>query len=181
MGCQVAESLGVPAAPGAADAGSGVAAILESARAFRSGPAPRNDVILLFTDGEELGLLGARAFVEQHPWAKDVRVAVNFEARGTSGPAQMFETGPDNGAVVAGANVTVTNALTVNRSGRVEIAVGSQSAGMEILNQNLKVMDSTAVSLCMDNNMPIIVFNLLKEGNIKRVITGEKIGTAVKG
>ena len=91
----------VPAAPGAADAGSGVAAMLEAARALRTGPAPGNDVILLFTDAEELGLLGARAFVEQHPWAKDIRMVFNFEARGTSGPAWMFETSAGNGAVVS--------------------------------------------------------------------------------
>jgi hypothetical protein len=91
----------VPAAPGAADAGSGVAAILEAVRAIRTGPALRNDLILLFTDAEELGLLGARAFVEQHPWAKDVRMAMNFEARGTYGPAWMFETSAGNGAIVA--------------------------------------------------------------------------------
>ena len=52
---------------------------------------------------------------------------------------------------------------------------------IDVLKKGLKVMDATAISLCMDNNMPIIVFNLLKEGNIKRVITGEKIGTAVRG
>ena len=90
----------VPAAPGAADAGSGVAALLEGVRAIRAGEALRNDLIVLVTDGEELGLLGAVAFVEQHRWAKDVRAVVNFEARGTSGPVQMFETGPDNGGVV---------------------------------------------------------------------------------
>jgi len=91
----------VPAAPGAADAGSGVAAVLEAMRAFKTGQPPRNDLILLFTDAEELGLLGARAFVEQHAWAKDVRMALNFEARGTRGPAWMFETSAGNGAVVA--------------------------------------------------------------------------------
>ncbi|MBU1147329.1 MAG: UMP kinase [Candidatus Omnitrophica bacterium] len=51
---------------------------------------------------------------------------------------------------------------------------------IEVLNKGLKVMDATAVSLCMDNSLPIIVFNLTKKGNIKRVILGEKIGTAVK-
>ena len=91
----------VPAAPGAADAASGVAAIVEAVRALEAGPALRNDVILLFTDAEELGLLGARAFVEQHPWAKDVRLVMNFEARGTHGPAWLFETSAGNGAVVA--------------------------------------------------------------------------------
>jgi len=52
---------------------------------------------------------------------------------------------------------------------------------IDVLKKGLKVMDATATSLCMDNKLPIIVFNLLKEGNIKRVITGERIGTIVKG
>ena len=53
-------------------------------------------MILLFTDGEEAGLLGAAAFVREHPWAKDVGVTLNFEARGTTGRAFMFETGAGN-------------------------------------------------------------------------------------
>ena len=52
---------------------------------------------------------------------------------------------------------------------------------IDVLKKGLKVMDATAISLCMDNKLPIIVFNLFKEGNIKRVILGEKIGTIVKG
>jgi len=51
---------------------------------------------------------------------------------------------------------------------------------IEMLNKGLKVMDATAVSLCMDNKLPIIVFNFMKKGNIKRVILGDKIGTVVK-
>ena len=50
---------------------------------------------------------------------------------------------------------------------------------MDVLKKGLKVMDTTAISLCMDNNLPIIVFDLLKHGNIQRVISGEKIGTTV--
>jgi uridylate kinase len=50
---------------------------------------------------------------------------------------------------------------------------------MEVLKRELKVMDATAVSLCMDNNIPIIVFNLKKKGNIKRVIKGQKVGTII--
>jgi uridylate kinase len=50
---------------------------------------------------------------------------------------------------------------------------------MSILNQNLKVMDATAISLCMDNNLPLIVFNLKVKGNFKRVAVGEPIGTLV--
>ena len=49
----------------------------------------------------------------------------------------------------------------------------------EVLNQNLKVMDSTAISLCMDNGMPIVVFNMNEHGNIKRVVLGERVGSKV--
>src|SRR5690606_2362886 len=52
---------------------------------------------------------------------------------------------------------------------------------IEILNKRLRVMDSTATSLCMDNKIPIIVFNLNEVGNIRRIVMGEKIGTFVKG
>jgi uridylate kinase len=51
---------------------------------------------------------------------------------------------------------------------------------IDILNKGLKVMDATAISLCMDNKLPIVVFNLTKQGNIKRAVLGEKIGTIVK-
>jgi uridylate kinase len=52
---------------------------------------------------------------------------------------------------------------------------------LDVLNKNLGVMDSTASSLCMDNNIPLIVFSITENGNIKRVVLGEKIGTTVKG
>jgi uridylate kinase len=50
---------------------------------------------------------------------------------------------------------------------------------MDVLNRGLAIMDSTAVTLCMDNRMPIIVFDLFTQGNIERVILGEQIGTRV--
>jgi uridylate kinase len=52
---------------------------------------------------------------------------------------------------------------------------------LDVLKRGLQVMDSTATSLCMDNNLPIIVFNLTRSGNIRRVVCGEPIGTLVKG
>ncbi|MEV7390549.1 M20/M25/M40 family metallo-hydrolase [Streptomyces sp. NPDC091215] len=83
----------VPTGPGASDDGSNVAAVLEILRVLRSGPRPRNDIGILLTDGEEQGLLGAQAFVDSGV-AGDPRrvVAVNLEARGTSGPAVLFQT-----------------------------------------------------------------------------------------
>ncbi len=76
---------------GASDAGSGVVTILESVRAYlASGKSPKNDIIILFTDAEEVGLDGARLFVNKHPWAKNVGLTLNFEARGSGGPSNMI-------------------------------------------------------------------------------------------
>ena len=76
---------------GASDAASGVVAILEGVRAFLSeGKVPKNDIIILITDAEELGLNGADLFVNKHVWAKDVGLVLNFEARGSGGPSYML-------------------------------------------------------------------------------------------
>ena len=89
-----------PFGPGAADDAAGVATILETVRALRTGPPLRRTLIVLIDDGEEMGLLGARVFTRDHPWAKEVGVALNFEARGTAGQVAMFETSPENGALI---------------------------------------------------------------------------------
>jgi Peptidase family M28 len=86
--------------PGASDDGAAVAALLETLRALKAGPPLHNDVIFLFTDGEEASLLGARAFVAEHPWARRVGLALNYDARGTSGPVIMFETSAGNGWLI---------------------------------------------------------------------------------
>ena len=83
--------------PGAADDSAGVAAALEIARALKAGPPPARDVIFLFTDGEEPGLLGAEAFFARDPLREHVGVVINMEARGDAGRAAMFQTGTDSG------------------------------------------------------------------------------------
>lgn len=85
-----------PLTPGAADAASGAASIMEAARIMSAGPAPAHDVVFLITDGEEMGLLGAQGFFRQHPAAKDVGLVLNFEARGSYGASYMFETSNNN-------------------------------------------------------------------------------------
>lgn len=76
---------------GASDAGSGVVTILEGLRAYLSNnPQPKNDIIILISDAEEVGLNGADLFVNNHPWAKDVGLVLNFEARGSGGPSYML-------------------------------------------------------------------------------------------
>jgi hypothetical protein len=89
-----------PGSPGAADDAAGIAASLEVARALAAdGPTVR-DLVLIVTDGEEAGLLGARAFFTTHPLAKRLGALINLEARGSSGPAMMFETSAESGALV---------------------------------------------------------------------------------
>jgi hypothetical protein len=86
----------VSTGPGIGDDASGVAVLLELARMARQLPARRNDIIFLLTDGEEFGLLGARQFSAEHPWMKHAKLVINLEARGTSGPSLMFQTGQPN-------------------------------------------------------------------------------------
>jgi hypothetical protein len=86
----------VPAGPGASDDGAGIVSVLEIARVLKASAPLRHPVIFLMDEGEEAGLLGAVAFVEGDPWAKDVRAVVNMDNRGTSGASTMFETGSAN-------------------------------------------------------------------------------------
>lgn len=103
---------------GASDDASGVATILESVRAFlHTKTKHKNDIIILFSDAEELGLNGAALFVTQHKWAKDIGLVLNFEARGSSGPSYMLmETNNGNAKMInafSNANVKypVSNSL----------------------------------------------------------------------
>jgi hypothetical protein len=87
---------------GASDAGSGVVTILESIRAYlASGASQKNDIIIVFSDAEEIGLDGAHLFVSEHPWAKEAGLVLNFEARGSGGPSNMIlETNGGNANLV---------------------------------------------------------------------------------
>ncbi len=106
----------VAAGPGVSDDLAGTAAVLEVARALREGPAPKNPVIFLLTDGEEASLSGAQAFADS-PLAREVKVVVNLEARGTRGPSLMFESIGNDGWLIpllaAGASRPVTSSVFV--------------------------------------------------------------------
>ena len=87
--------------PGAADNGAGVAALLEVARALAAGPGLRNDIIFLFDDSEELpdAFAGTKAFISEHEWMEDVRVAVGMDTA-VRGFIAVDDTGSDNGWMV---------------------------------------------------------------------------------
>lgn len=98
----VAHTDSTTSGPGASDDGLSVGSLLEIARALKAGPQPRNDVVLLFTDAEEIGQLGVRAHLRDKGAADPARdVVINIDARGTTGPAVMFETGERSAGVVA--------------------------------------------------------------------------------
>ena len=89
-----------PNALGAGDDGSACAAMLESARALRASAPLPCDVLFLFTNGEEDGLLGAEAFARDSTELHDIGFVLNFDGRGNEGKCLMFRTSPDNGWVV---------------------------------------------------------------------------------
>ena len=103
-----------PRGPGAADDAHGVAVLLETLRALRGAPPLRNDVIFLITDGEEKGLLGAALFMREHPWRNQPAVVLNFEARGTGGYANMFETSAGNAWLIRDLQAAVPQAYATS-------------------------------------------------------------------
>ncbi|MGH9877267.1 MAG: M20/M25/M40 family metallo-hydrolase, partial [Nitrososphaerales archaeon] len=109
----------VPTGPGASDDGAGVASMLESLRALRTEQTLKNDLLFLFTDAEEIGLLGAKAFVDENPLIKNVGVVINLEARGNSGPAIMFETSNENGWLIKESAKSVPGIVANSLSGEI--------------------------------------------------------------
>lgn len=90
----------VAAGPGAGDDLSGVATILESIRALKTDGALRRPILALFSDGEEVNMLGAAAFANDPAWMQRVGVVVNAEARGNTGPSYLFQVSDHNAGLV---------------------------------------------------------------------------------
>ncbi len=109
----------VPSGPGASDDGSGVATILETLRALKASRPIRNDVTAIFTDGEEEGMMGGQALAQNSGLMKKIGVALNFEARGTSGPSIMFETSSGNGWLIKQLAEAVHNPVATSLSSDV--------------------------------------------------------------
>lgn len=105
-------------------------------------------------------------------------------ACGTGNPYFTTDTAASLRAMEIGADVllkgTKVDAVYDSDPKKNQSAKPFETLGfMDVLSKGLKVMDAAAISLCMDNNLPIIVFNIGVEGNLKRVVTGEQIGTLV--
>jgi Zn-dependent M28 family amino/carboxypeptidase len=108
----------VPMSPGAGDDGAGVAAILESARALALEAPFENSIILLFTDAEEMGLIGAEGFYNQHPLAKKIKLVLDFEGSGTTGQSMVLRT--------TDANELMLNSLASETSSPFGFSLGNE-------------------------------------------------------
>lgn len=178
----------VAAGPGAADDGAGVAALVEVARALKAGPPLPRDVWLLVNDGEELGLLGAEAFVREPEFA-NVTSVVNLEARGTTGASLLIETQPGNAAIVAAAGRALarpggtsldyeiyktlpndTDFTVYRREGRsgVNFALAQGAARYHTPLDNLAQLDPGSLQHHGDNMLAMTRELAAAEGDLKR-------------
>lgn len=135
----------------ASDCGGCAVAVVETARALLAGPPLRNDVILLIEDGEETSRAGSLTFVEQHPWAQDVRVAFNLEAMGAGGASLLYVTGPQNGWLIDEALQAMP--APVAYSFVNDLIWGTGTGGSD-LDQFLDVAD-VGLGLVYLNNVPV--------------------------
>jgi hypothetical protein len=186
------------AGPGAADDGIGVAAMLEIAANLR-GRTPARPISFLFNEGEEMGLLGARAFLDRDPVAPRVDIAVNLEARGVEGPAIMFETSRPNGPAIAlfraAATRPVANSLSTDLYGLIpnstdvalfaerpwtilNFAVIGNETRYHSAGDGLEALD--ARSLQHMGAQALAVTELVASGNVPAA-TGERLYTDVVG
>ncbi len=165
----------VPSGPGAGDDGAGVSAVLEIARALSTGPQLKNPVFFLLVDGEEAGLLGAEAFVRDHPWAREVGAAVNLDAGGTRGVTSITRTSPGNallidaftvpdpyGASITGAVYGLTPYDTdwsvYNRNGiaSIDLGFGEDKAHYHTPLDNLANLDPASVQHLGDTALALV-------------------------
>ena len=165
----------VPSGPGAGDDGAGVSAVLEIARALTTGPRSKNPVFFLLVDGEEAGLLGAEAFIRDHPWAREVGAAVNLDAGGTRGVTSITRTSPGNallidafavptpyGASITGAVYGLTPYDTdwsvYNRNGitSIDLGFGEDKAHYHTPLDNLANLDPASVQHLGDTALALV-------------------------
>jgi len=109
----------VPGSPGAADDSANVAVALETARAIQTSGVQPRDLVLLFTDGEEAGNIGARLFFNTDPLAHRIGAVINMESMGSGGRALMFETGLKDGAMVGQFSRTADNPTASSLAGYI--------------------------------------------------------------
>lgn len=136
----------VPTGPGVGDNAVAVAAMMETARALQEGERPRNNIVFLFTDAHEYGLLGARAFLNQHILAPEIDLVFNFEGQGPRGPVYMFETSESGRELIGGLSRAVSRPLASSLSGEVYELLNFDNDFRLFADQNYSGMGTAIVS-----------------------------------
>lgn len=177
----------VPAGPGAADDGIGVASALEIAARLK-GKALSKPVIFLFTDGEEAGLLGAASFIRTDPWAKDVALAVNLEARGTGGPAIMFQTSARNGREIAALTHKPVRILANSMAADIYRTLPNDTDATEFLTKDMDVLNFAIISPLARYHTPLDSLTYLEPESLGQMgaaalsaVEGHMAATPLKG
>lgn len=155
----------VPTGPGAADDGAAVAAMLETLRALRAGDV-RNDVVFLFTDGEELGTLGAEAYVRRHG-VDGLGAVLNWEARGSGGPVWMFETGADNGPLVSAFGAASSRPIANSMASEVYRRMPNYSDFTVFLEAGARGLNSAFIDDVRDYHSPHDDLERLDRGSLQ--------------
>ncbi len=155
----------VPAGPGASDDGAGVAGTLEIA-ARLAGRKLSKPVIFLITDGEEVGLLGATSFVRKDPWAKDVAFAINMEARGTGGPAIMFQTSMPNGRDIAALTATPVRTIANSMAADIYRTLPNDTDASEFLGKGYDVINFAFIAPLARYHTPLDTLAYLEHTSV---------------
>ena len=161
----------VPASPGAADDIMGVAAILETVRAIKARGVPARDVMLVITDGEEEGLLGANHFFRRDPLAKRIGLTLNVEARGGGGRVQMFQTSPQNGEIIDLYQRTATRPASSSLAVLVYEKMPNDTDLTETLRAGLPGMNYAIIGSQFDYHSPTSTPANLERGSLQDVGT----------
>lgn len=184
----------VSTGPGAADNASSVASILETLRILKTESPGENDVAVLFSDAEEVGTLGAKAFINETPWLSNVKAVINLEARGSSGASLLFETSENNSGLIKSYSGAVVHPVASsffsdvykilpNDTDFTEFKLkdvnGLNTAFIEEINNyhtaadNVKNLDKNSVFQQGENLLAIV--RDLRNKNLTEAATGEQV------
>lgn len=159
----------VKASPGAADDIMGVAAILETVRALKARGTPARDVMVIFTDGEEVGLLGANHFYRGDPLAQRIALTLNVEARGGGGRVQMSQTSPQNGEIIDLFQRTATRPASSSLAVMLYEKMPNDTDLTETLRARLPGRNYAIIGLQFDYHSPTSTPTNLHRGSLQDV------------
>jgi len=157
----------VPGSPGAADDAIGVATALETVRAIKARGTPTRDVMIVLTDGEEAGLLGANHFFRRDPLAKRIGLVINAEARGSTGRVNMFQTSPRNGQIIDLFSRTAQRPASSSLSVMIYEALPNDTDLTETLRAGIPGMNYAIIGRQFDYHSPTSTPANLERGSLQ--------------